>query len=70
MTASTPSLESSRVRDTVLEVEWLPAPTITLSFPLQRATALWVSSAISSSARVGDSPVVPATTMPSVPSRM
>ena len=52
----------------VLAVEFVPAPTISGILPPQRATARRVSSSVSSSVSDGDSPVVPAITMPSVPS--
>jgi hypothetical protein len=68
ITASGPSRESARVRTTVLEVAWVPAPTISFSFPLQRSSARRVSSSTSSRASAGASPVVPPITIPSVPS--
>ena len=68
MTPSTPSRDSARVRAMVLAVEFVPAPTISGILPPQRSTARRVSSSVSSSVSDGDSPVVPAITMPWVPS--
>jgi hypothetical protein len=72
VTTSTPSAPSSqavRVRSTASAVELPPVPAITGSLPPRRCTAICRSSADSAAESVADSPVVPPTTTPSLPSR-